>query len=129
MINWDSNNFDCESMIAGNDHLYLFSKNRGDQQSKLYSIPKEPGTYAAKLIDSFDSRGLITGAALDLETNMLALVGYTYKSWQPFIWLLYDFENEDFFSVETAGASTFLTTPQFKPRPCFYSALSVEDFC
>lgn len=98
IINWNSNNFDCESMIAGSDHLYLFSKNRGDQQSKLYSIPKEPGTYAAKLIDSFDSRGLITGAALDIETNMLALVGYTYKSWQPFMWLFYDFENEDFFS-------------------------------
>jgi len=98
LINWDSNNFDCESVVAGKDQLYLFSKNRGDQQSKLYSIPKEPGTYAAKFIDSFDSRGLLTGATFDAETNTLALVGYTYKSWQPFIWLFYGFEGEDFFS-------------------------------
>jgi len=98
LINWDSNNFDCESMVAGKDRLYLFSKNRGDQQSKLYSIPKEPGTYTAEYIDSFNSRGLLTGASFNSETNLLALVGYTYRSWHPFIWLFYDFEGEDFFS-------------------------------
>lgn len=96
--NWDSNNFDCESMVAGKDRLYLFSKNRGDQQSKLYSVPKEPGTYTATYIDTFNSRGLVTGATLDAETNLLALVGYTNKTWQPFIWLFYDFEGEDFLS-------------------------------
>ncbi|MBZ0242525.1 MAG: hypothetical protein K8F24_04860, partial [Bacteroidales bacterium] len=97
-INWDSNNFDCESMVAGKDRLYLFSKNRGDQRSKLYSIPKEPGTYAAEILGSFNSRGLLTGAALDTETNLLALLGYTYRSWQPFVWIFYDFEGEDFLS-------------------------------
>lgn len=95
-VNWKSNNFDCEAMVAGKDQLYLFSKNRGDQQSRLYTLPIEPGKHTAKLLGRFDGRGLITGADYDSERNQLALVGYTYKTWKPFVWLFYGFENENF---------------------------------
>ncbi|HOI33171.1 MAG TPA: hypothetical protein PLC47_10415, partial [Bacteroidales bacterium] len=95
-VNWKSNNFDCEAMVAGKDQLYLFSKNRGDQQSKLYTLPIEPGKHTAKLVGRFDSHGLITGADYNSERNQLALVGYTYKTWKPFVWLFYGFENENF---------------------------------
>ncbi len=95
-IDWKSNNFDCEALVAGDQNLYLFSKNRGDQHSKVYRLPFEPGEHIAQLIGRFDSQGLITGADYDHVHNQLVLVGYTYKTWKPFMWLFYGFENENF---------------------------------
>ncbi len=91
-------NFDCEAFIAMDNHLYLFSKNRGDSHSKLYKLPAVPGDYTAELISSFDSRGLITGADIDRVNNEITLTGYVNKTWVPFIWLLYDYQGDDFFS-------------------------------
>ncbi len=92
-----THNFDCEAFIAFNGHLYLFSKNRGDQQTKLYRLPAEPGTYVAELMDVFDSKGLITASAYNAEHNEITLIGYVNQIWTPFMWLLYDFEGDDFF--------------------------------
>ncbi|PLX10897.1 MAG: hypothetical protein C0598_09455 [Marinilabiliales bacterium] len=92
------NNFDCEAMIASENYIYLFSKNRGDDQSKLYKLPKVEGNYVAELVNTFNTAGLITGADLNKKTNELILVGYTNNSWIPFIWLMFDFEDEDFYS-------------------------------
>jgi hypothetical protein len=92
-----THNFDCEAFIAFNEHLYLFSKNRGDQQTKLYRLPAQPGTYEAELLDVFDSKGLITGSAYNAQNNEIALIGYVNQIWTPFMWLLYDFEGDDFF--------------------------------
>lgn len=93
-----NNNFDCEAMIATNNYIYLFSKNRGDDKSKLYQLPKNQGDYIAQLKYTFNSSGLITGADLSKNTNELILVGYTNNSWIPFLWLMFDFEGEDFYS-------------------------------
>ncbi len=92
------NNFDCEAMIATDNWIFLFSKNRGDNQSKLYKLPKIEGEYAAELITTFNSAGLVTGADLNEEENELMLVGYTNNEWIPFLWVMFDFEGEDFFS-------------------------------
>ena len=92
------NNFDCEAMIATDDYLYLFSKNRGDNKSKLYQLPKTTGEYTAELLTTFDSKGLVTGADLNKEKNELILVGYTNNDWIPFLWVMFDFEGDDFFS-------------------------------
>jgi len=92
------NNFDCESMICIGDSLYLFSKNRGDAQTKLYRLPKKEGSYNAELIDTFNSQGLVTGADYNESSKEVTLVGYTNKTWQPFIWLLFDYKNNDLFS-------------------------------
>jgi hypothetical protein len=92
-----THNFDCEAFLALNGHLYLFSKNRGDQKTKLYRLPAEPGTYVAELLDVFDSKGLITASAYNAEYNEITLLGYVNQIWTPFIWLLYDFEGDDFF--------------------------------
>lgn len=97
-------NFDCEAMVSLGDSLYLFSKNHQDQQCRLYSLPKTPGTYAAVLKAEMNTKGLITAADLDEETGVLALLGYNvYQKWgawhnKPFVWLLTDFEGADFFS-------------------------------
>lgn len=93
----NSHNFDCEAFIAYNDNLYLFSKNRGDQHTKLYRLPAQPGTYVADLIDTFNSKGLITGSTLHADGNELVLVGYVNQIWTPFIWIMDNFEAPDFF--------------------------------
>jgi hypothetical protein len=49
-------NFDCEASFIFHDSLYLFSKDRSSPYtgfSKLYRLPKNAGTYTAKLLDSF----------------------------------------------------------------------------
>ena len=85
-------------MICIGDSLYLFSKNRGDAQTKLYRLPKKEGSYNAELIDVFNSQGLVTGADYNESSKEVTLVGYTNKTWQPFIWLLFDYKNNDLFS-------------------------------
>lgn len=92
------NNYDCEAFIAKGEHLYLFSKNYGDQQSKLYQLAKEPGDYTASLITTFNTSGLITGADINTHSNEITLMGYVNQSWIPFTWLLFDFEGDNFFS-------------------------------
>ena len=92
------NNFDCEAFIADGDSLYLFSKNYGDQQTKLYRLPKVPGDYVAELITTYNTSGLITGADINKESREITLIGYVNQSWVPFTWLLFDFEDRNFFS-------------------------------
>lgn len=94
----NENNFDCEALIATDNWIYLFSKNRGDNKSKLYQLPKTTGEQTAQLITTFNTAGLITGADLNKEKNELILVGYTNNSWIPFLWIMFDFENENFYS-------------------------------
>ncbi|MDO8899451.1 MAG: hypothetical protein Q7V19_17490 [Bacteroidales bacterium] len=93
-----SHNFDCEAMIAAGNNLFLFSKNRGDSKTKLYSLPKSPGTHIADLIETFDTKGLITGADYNEDLNEIILTGYTNNTYLPFLWLLFDFDDHDFFS-------------------------------
>ena len=92
------NNFDCEAMICIEDSLYIFTKNRGDQQTKLYRLPKDAGVFQAQYIETFDSKGLITGADYHAERKEVILIGYTNKTWQPFVWLLFDYEENKLFS-------------------------------
>jgi hypothetical protein len=93
-----NNNFDCESMICVGDSLYLFSKNWQNSRTRLYSLPVKEGEYSARLLDEFNSRGLITGADYNENTKEITLVGYTNKTWLPFLWLLSDFKDQHFFS-------------------------------
>lgn len=92
-----NHNFDCEAIIASGDSLYLFSKNRGDGKSKLYRLPKVPGNYAAQLMAEFDVRGLITGADKNPVSGDVVLTGYTQGSYMPFVWLLFDYQNNQIF--------------------------------
>lgn len=93
-----SNNFDCEALIAEKEFLYLFSKNHGNQKTKLYKLPKIPGDYIAELVTTFNSSGLITGADINNQSREVTLIGYVDQSWIPFTWLLFDYEDNDFFS-------------------------------
>lgn len=75
--------FDAEALIAYKNELFLFTKDWKTLHTKVYKIPNEPGDHVVSPIESFNSKGLITGADIN-EKGKLALVGYAnYKS---FVW-------------------------------------------
>jgi hypothetical protein len=96
--NRGQNNFDCEALIALDDSLYLFSKNWGDNQTKLYRLPKTAGDYTAEYLTTYDVAGLVTGADYNKDSKEVTLVGYTNNNFVPFLWLLFDYHDNNLFS-------------------------------
>lgn len=84
--------FDCESFFASDKNLYLFSKGWETGTTRLYRLPKMPGDYVAEVVNGFDSQGLLTGADYDRENHVLVLVGYVKTIWKPFMYLIFDFD-------------------------------------
>jgi len=84
--------FDCEAMFATENNLYLFSKGWSSGTTRLYRLSKKPGKQVAEVVNGFDSQGLITGADYDRENHILVLVGYVKTIWKPFMYLIFDFE-------------------------------------
>lgn len=89
----ENNNYDAEAMMALGDSLYVFSKNWNNLKSRIYSLPKTFSNYSAQVVDSLSSNGMITGADYLKEEKVTVLCGYN-KLLQPFIYLLWDFENK-----------------------------------
>jgi hypothetical protein len=69
-------NFDCEAFFYYQDSLYLFSKNWGKGDAKMYVLPALPGTYVARLADTQRVKGMITGADINPDKTMYALLAY-----------------------------------------------------
>lgn len=90
------NNFDAEALIVYNNELVIFSKNRKDNQSKIYTLSKEAGTHVAKHINTINVEGLITGATINTNDNSIVLCGYS-EGLSPFLIYL-DAINSDFFA-------------------------------
>lgn len=91
-------NFDCESMIAVGDSIYIFSKNWKDHACRMYSLPKTSGAYDARLRDTFNTQGIIASAAISPTQDRVVLLGYNYTGeMDPFIWIFSDFVGTDFF--------------------------------
>ena len=89
--------FDCEAMIIGDDAVYLFTKQWVSQGSTVYVIPKTPGNHIATPAGTLNAGGLITGATHLKDKNLVVLCGYSTML-QPFFYILYDFNGNDFFS-------------------------------
>ena len=94
----NNTNFDCEAMIAYGDSLFLFSKDWVDNKTRLYKLPKKPGTYTATMIGELNIAGLITGAEVLSTQRVIVLSGYNTLL-SPFIYLLYDFNGNNFFAA------------------------------
>lgn len=91
-------NFDCEAIVYWEDHIYLFTKNRLDRRSNLYRISAQPGpAQFAELLGGFNSGGRISGADLNEEGSLLALVGYN-RNGNCFVWKFSDFLPGNFLS-------------------------------
>lgn len=91
-------NFDCEAFIVTQDSIYLFTKQWKSNKTNLYALPKVPGRYLTRYCGTLDVEGLITGATYIASKRLIALCGYS-KYLKPFIYLLYDFTQHDFFSA------------------------------
>lgn len=96
--------FDCEAFIVGRDSIYLFTKQWVSTQTTIYSLPKTPGHHLARRGYTYNVNGLITGASFLPEYQLAVLCGYDYDrenlltALHPFIFLLYDFQEDNFFS-------------------------------
>jgi len=91
-------NFDCEALIAYGDSLFLFTKDWVDNKTRLYKLPKKPGTYSAIGIGELDVQGLITGAVIIAGKRVIVLTGYNAVL-SPFVYLLYGFTGNHFFEA------------------------------
>jgi len=93
-----STNFDCESVISIGTYLYLFTKGRGDFQTRVYKLSKIPGTYTLSPYTSYNINGKITGADYNKLTNEVVLIGYMASNKNSFLWFLNGFTSDMFFS-------------------------------
>ena len=92
------NNFDCESILSIGDSLYIFSKDRGDNLTRVYRLSKVPGIYRISPYTSYNVQGRICGASFNADINELVLIGYLAGTTHSFIWMMNDFNGTDFFS-------------------------------
>jgi len=89
--------FDCEAFIVSTDSIYLFTKQWVSEKTKLYSLSKYPGIHTAYYKSELDVSGLVTGAYYNRAKKLVVLCGYS-SFVQPFFYLLYDFEGNNYFS-------------------------------
>ncbi len=87
-----NHNFDLEAMIVLNDSIHLFSKNSGDLKSKHYICPIDTGFYSLAPIETLETNGLVTGAAINKHGNII-LCGYNINNGTSFLYLMWDYEN------------------------------------
>ena len=127
-------NFDCETILATKDSLYLFTKEWNSRQTRLYVLPKIKGNYQAKYKASLNVKGLMTGGTILENEKIIVLCGYS-KKLMPFVYLLYDYKNNDFFSgnqrkiklalpfhqiegiAPSNGLKFYLTNEKFERKP------------
>jgi hypothetical protein len=69
-------NFDCEAFFWHADSLYLFSKNRGKKQVKMYTLPAKPGTYVAQKRGEVFLNSMVTSAAINPSHSLFAVMAY-----------------------------------------------------
>jgi hypothetical protein len=95
----NTHNFDCEAMFFLNGRLHLFSKNRGNDFTKHYSLNPALAVQTAVLHDSLNTGGWITGASVRGDGKVLALLGHEKGgSLTVFAWLLFGFPENQFFN-------------------------------
>jgi len=109
----NDNDYDCEAFFYYQDSLHLFTKNWVDEQTRHYTLPTTPGTHVAQLRETFNTQGLIAGAAIDESSGTISLLGYTPNG-VNFMWLLFDYQLNHFFSgnIRKINLGTALTNSQ-----------------
>jgi len=89
--------FDCEAFVVSSDSIYIFTKQWLSGHTTQYVLPKLPGNYVAQKRAVFDSMGQVTGATFLEQEGLLILCGYAGLM-QPFLFLFYDYQDDNFFS-------------------------------
>jgi hypothetical protein len=130
--------FDCEAMIVIDGKIYLFTKQWASAGTVLYELPAEPGTHVAQKKGSLQTNGLVTAASYDPATKTIVLVGYGVPLLNRFIYLLYDYKGQDFFSgnkrkmtivgsKQTEGASFIGKQVWISNEDSFFGPAAIEE--
>ena len=93
-VNFENRNrhpYDSEGIISVGDELILFSKDRENLITELYSLPKMPGSYEIESIYSYSVNSLITGADYNEKLKLVALVGYDFN-WNQYFYKISNFD-------------------------------------
>jgi hypothetical protein len=85
-----THNFDSEALTAVNGKLWLFSKNRKDQRTKLYKLDKTSGSQSVAPVASYPVNGLITAVDYNPQSQQLIFLGYSKRAafGHSFIWVV-----------------------------------------
>jgi len=78
-------NFDAEAIAVRGDELWLFSKNRGDRNTRLYRFPKVPGYYRPQPSQTLPVDSLVTGADIHPQSGDLILLS-SRRQGENFVW-------------------------------------------
>ena len=90
-------NYDCESMVAHHGKLYLFSKNWQNQKTRLYELSTQRGRHIAKYIATFNTQGMVTGADINEELDILLLTTYS-SLLDVHVWAFTNYSGNNFFN-------------------------------
>ncbi len=93
----NNHDFDAEAFVATSDSLFIFSKCWQSHETKRYALSISNGVQVAKLRETFNVNGLVTGATFFNGQQSIALCGYT-AFLQLFVWLLFDYNYGLFFN-------------------------------
>lgn len=85
------NKFDAEALIAIDDSLVLFSKNRKSKKTQLYVFPKQGGNYILDKRINYNVEALITGGDYNAQSKQVVLTGYDFDYIQ-YVFVLDNFE-------------------------------------
>lgn len=69
--------WDAEALVAGNDSLWVFTKQWQKRGTAVYRLPKSPGTYTAKRTGEYPVGGMVTAAVMAPGRDRLLLLAYT----------------------------------------------------
>lgn len=75
--NTGNSDWDAESFFVLDDQLILLTKQWKSFGTVAYSLPKTPGEFTAKRMDSYPIDGLVTGATYNPLSEVLFLIGYS----------------------------------------------------
>lgn len=89
-----SYNFNAEAMVSDGSVLHLFTKDL--LESNHFIIPLKAGNYTATYVEKLETKGQVTGAALDSKSKTLILVGY-FGFGDRLLWKFTDFTNTNYF--------------------------------
>lgn len=109
----NNTDYDCEAFIISSDSIFLFTKQWISDKTSVYSLPKTPGTYIAEKKSTYDVEGLVTGSVYLEPERLIVLCGYS-KLLEPFVLLLYDFNNSNFFNGNRRKISVSLPYHQIE---------------
>ncbi len=93
----NNNNYDCEAMVAYHGKLYLFSKDWQDNKTRLYKLSTKEGKHIAKYIATFNTQGMVTGATINRELDILLLTTYS-KLLDVHVWAFTNYRGNNFFN-------------------------------